>query len=619
MKPAVAVVVGRVSAAIVLFSIGCYPTLIGKQRSVPVSSEGWHGLSGVYRNGMVARSGESFRREYAVPAKGWLDLALGTLEEEPITFRVTVVGESSRTTPQQRILLFEQTVLQPDEWQSHALDLSTYAGRKMTLEFALSGEKRNATGLWGTLRVRGARPASPEVTLHPRGVILILADTLRADHLELHGYQRVTAPTLTRLAREGAWFRNAIAQATWTQPSVASLLTSLYPSSHGVCDFDSKIPDDVQTIAESYQNAGHSTVGFSSVNFTGRHSNAHRGFDELHESVSLPDDGSSKTAREYVDRLVAWLEKNRDVPFFVFLHLLDPHSPYRPHSPYDRLWVDRESGRKHLLRIKTVREQIHDSLMHRFAMPSRREVMRAGLDPAEYIECEKGWYDGSIRGMDEEIARVLKKLDELGIGFDTLVVFTSDHGEEFFDHGRTFHGQSVYSELTGVPLIMNWPAGIDAGVEIVQTVQLIDLMPTMLELSGIPVPNQVQGRSLASIFTDRRPLEPMPAFSEKPRTQTRYSPEPRGVESVAVYRDRWKLIRTADAEVVRFELFDRLSDRADMENVASEHPEIVGELDQLITEWKSAVDSNSHRKESDPRFRVTKEMAERIRALGYAE
>jgi arylsulfatase A-like enzyme len=266
-----------------------------------------------------------------------------------------------------------------------------------------------------------------------------------------------------------------------------------------------------------------------------------------------------------------------------------------------------------------MRDQIRDSLMRRVAMPSRREVMKAGLDPAEYIECEKGWYDGSIRGMDEEIARLLKKLEELGIGSDTLVVFTSDHGEEFFDHGRTFHGQSVYSELTGVPLIMNWPAGIEAGTEIVQTVQLIDLMPTMLEFSGIPAPNQVQGRSLASAVTDRRPLEPMPAFSEKHRTQTKYSPAPRDVESVAVHRDGWKLIRTVDAEIVRFELFDRRNDQADMENIASEQPGIVGELDQLITEWKGTVDSNSRRRESNPRFRVTEEMAERIRALGYAE
>jgi len=607
------------TAVIVLIVIGCHPTLMAKQRAMPVSGEGWHGLSEVYRNAIVARSRESFRKEYAVPAPGWLDLAVGTLEEGPITFRVTVVGESSGATPQQEILLFEQTVLQPHEWHSHALDLSTYAGRKITLEFALRGAKRDAIGLWGTLRVRGLRPASTEVTLHPHGIILIVADTLRADHLELYGYQRVTAPTLTRLARGGAWFKDAIAQATWTQPSIASIVTSMYPSSHGVCDFDSKIPDDVQTLAESYQNAGYATLGLSSINFTGQHSNAHRGFDEFHESLSLPDDGSSKTTLEYVGRLLPWLEKNRDVPFFVFLHLLDPHSPYRPHSPYDRLWVDRELGKEHLLRIKRARDQIRDSLMRRVGTPSRWEVIRAGLDPAEYIECEMGWYDGSIRGMDEGIARLLKELEALGIGSDTLVVFTSDHGEEFFEHGRTFHGQSVYSELTDVPLIMNWPAGIEAGIEIVQTVQLIDLMPTILEFSGIPAPNQVQGRSLASLVTDRRPLEPMPAFSEKPRTQTKYSPPPRDVESVAVYKDSWKLIRTVDAELLRFELFDRRNDRADMENVASEEPGIVEKLDQLVTEWKSAVASNSRRKESNPRFRVTREMAERIRALGYAE
>src|SRR5260370_758948 len=208
----------------------------------------------------------------------------------------------------------------------------------------------------------------------------------------------------------------------------------------------------------------------------------------------------SKTARVYVDRLLPWLEAHREVPFFVFLHVQDPHDPYRPYPPYDTLWVDPAGEAEHERQAEDGRKVIADPLMKGFLMPTRDDLLKAGLDPKAYIDYERGWYDGSIRGMDIEIARLLEGLRNLKLDRRTLVVYTADHGEEFLEHGKMFHGQTTYGELANVPLIFWRPGTIPAGTVIEQTVQAIDLMPTLLEMSRLPVPAAAQGHSLLPLL-----------------------------------------------------------------------------------------------------------------------
>src|SRR5262249_28275921 len=148
-----------------------------------------------------------------------------------------------------------------------------------------------------------------------------------------------TSPFIDRLAREGTLFRDAVSQASWTKVSTPSLLTSLYPTTHGVTEFSGRLPASAHTLAEVYREAGYATACFSSVIFIGKFTNLHQGFEELHEGASLPDEESSKTAREYVDRLNPWLKAHRDAPFFVLLHVTDPHDGYKPYAPYDTLFA----------------------------------------------------------------------------------------------------------------------------------------------------------------------------------------------------------------------------------------------------------------------------------------
>src|SRR6185436_848456 len=170
-----------------------------------------------------------------------------------------------------------------------------------------------------------------------------------------------------------------------------------------------------------------------------------------------------------------------------------------------------------------------------FGMPSREELVKGKIDPDAFIDYDRGWYDGSIRAMDVEIGRVVERLKSLGLDRKTLLVFTGDHGEEFYEHGRSFHGQSVYGELNNMPLVLWGPGVVPAGRTVDETVQTVDLMPTLLELSGLHVPPGVQGHSLAPLLSGgasagavrAAAASTRPAISEKAEIKDMGGPPPR--------------------------------------------------------------------------------------------
>ena len=602
---------------------------------------GWHGLSEVYRETLVARAPETIRIQVKLPARPWLDLGIGTIEEGPVTFRVTVGREGSAA---EGTTILERTVTTPHRWQPVRIDLAEFARREVELSLSLVSERPGAIGFWGSPVVRDSgrmpervagrhTPATP-----PQGVILILADTLRSDHLSAYGYSRSTAPVLSSMAGEGVLFRDCVAQGTWTKVSATSLLTGLYPTTHTVAEFSDRLPNSATTLAEVFRAAGYATLSTSSVLFTGKFTNLHQGFEELHERGSVSEDGS-KTAREYVDRLLPWLEEHRDVPFFVFLHIFDPHDPFEPHQPYNSLWADPVLAEEHEQQTNRARKFITDPLLKQFGMPARGELQRAGVDPDAYISHVRDWYDGSIRGMDVEIGRVLERLRTLGLEEKTLVVFTSDHGEEFLEHGRMFHGQTVYGELANVPLIVRQPGAVPQGLVVNDTVQSIDIMPTILELSGLAVPEGAQGRSLAPFFSSARVSsagflqgrESAPeaasvqgshvAVTEKAFVEGVGAPANRGLEAYALVLDGWKLIhnRQRPGKEPEYELYDHRNDPLDTTDLAAEKPEIVQRLAHELDAWYEKVKAARLQPDSAATEGLSREELERLRSLGYIQ
>lgn len=594
------------------------------------SGLGWQGQGNVFRETLVTRTPERVSFAVNLPSRPWLELHLGTIEPTPVTFRVNV------TAGAQESALLVHTVTTADRWEPIAIDLSDLAGKSVTFALQASADDDRTIAYWGTpvirqrdditrtARASEARTELASDTRAPRGVLLIVADTLRRDHLPWHGGRRDNAPNLAALAEEGAVFTKDVSQATWTKVSVSSILTSLYPSSHGIVDTPDRLPSSVTTLAEVFQQAGYATFHTSSVPFTGRMTNLHQGVEVLHEAASIGDldHSDSKTARTFVDRLLRWLETHRDTPFFAFLHVFDPHSPFEPYGPYDGAYMDDAEAEQHRENLAAAVEIMEPGLMKSQRLPSVETLAEAGIDADIFLDAEMDWYDASIKAMDVEVGRLLEKLDALGRRDDTLIVFMSDHGEEFLEHGHHWHGVTAYGEMLNVPLFFSWP-GVIPTRRIDTVVQSIDVYPTLLDLARVPTPQQAQGQSLVPLMA--RPdaptslgWVPRPAFAERAliRSEQLFEDE---AASYVIVADGWKLIRNTERPVDRpeYELFDYDDDPLDQNDVASDHPDVVellaGELDMWL---ESALAARVEEGSTDS---MSAEELEKLRALGYIQ
>jgi arylsulfatase A-like enzyme len=612
------------------------------------SGVSWQGLDGMYFESLVSRAPEVFEMDLMLPSNPWLDLSVGTVEDGPVTFRVSARVPEDGNTPSEGRMLLERTVTAPHRWETTPIDLRGFSGRRLRLAFSLGAERAGAVGFWGAPVVRNVGVMPVEAPRRgeqgsslgrPQGIILIWADTLRSDHLEVYGYGRPTAPTIRRLAAEGTLFRNAVSQATWTKVATPSLMTSLYPTSHGVRGVPDRIPASATTIAEVLRNAGYATLSFASNGFTGQNTNLHQGFEQVHEETSLPDRRSSKTMRIGLDRVLPWLEAHRDVPFFVFMSILDPHDPYKPYPPYDTLWADPAAEKEHVRQTEHARKFIKTPILRLFGMPSRDELVEAGVDPVKYVAHDRDWYDGSIRGMDAEVGRLLERLRSLALDRKTLVLFTSDHGEEFMEHGRMFHGQSTYGELSRVPLIMWGPGLIPRGV-VDETVETIDIVPTLLEISRLRAPEAMQGQSLVPLL----PTSPSSSsgstagaetavtaqqaaqsgrWQRRPAIVEKWSePEdkpPLDTDSFAIISDGWKLVHNAKRHpgTPEYELYDFVKDPLDSVDVAAQQPQVVARLRKALDGWRQFAAARRVLPDTEASKILDAEQLQRLKALGY--
>lgn len=600
------------------------------------SGIGWQGMGEVYRESLISRSPESIEMQVKLPAKPWLDLHIGTLDDGPVTFQVAVDGSP----------LMERTLTTADRWEEASVDLAAQAGKDVKLTLSIKAPKDGALGLWGGPVIRNRNGATivgqqkPRVDVSsgrvPQGVILVVSDTTRRDHLNFNGYGRETAPTLSKLAAQGARFSDNVSQATWTKVSFPTIMTSLYSSTNRVKEMQDQLPLAATTMAEVFREAGYATVAYSSVPFHGKLTNLHKGYEEFHERSSIAEAGS-KTARTYVDRLSEWLEHHRDEHFFVVLHVFDAHPPYEPRRPYDTLWANESKREQHMKDLEKLKKFIKDPSDRSRMMPSLAELRASGVDQEEVMSRFIDLYDGSIRGLDTEVARLVERLKGLGLADKTVIALTGDHGEEFQEHGHMWHGQTVYGELTGVPLMFYGPAFLPTGVVIDQTTQNIDIMPTLLDLSHLAPPKNIQGQSLLPLMAaakeagspDPAKLRPIaerygwtlqPAFSEKALTPKTGGPRPYDTESYSMVYDGWKLIHNSKRPDggPEFELYDHKKDPLNRTNVADQNPEVVKTLTPKLEERrKTAVAAALSTTTTNTK--MSAEELQRLRSLGYVQ
>ncbi len=563
-----------------------------------------------YRNVLFAHSPSSITYEVPVPKGGRLHFGIGIAEKnKPVTFRVLAAASSD--------VLFNRTLADSGVWEDAGVDLSKYAGRSLKLVFETSSDQPGAVGLWANPLLTAKGPKRRP------NVLLYLVCTLRPDHTSLYGYARDTTPFLKKLGAAGVVFEDSHVQATWTKASVPSLMTSLYPYALGTIRDTDTIPAGARTLAERLRGAGYVTASVVTNPFAGKASGLQRGFDYMMEypvvhrqRTDSADRGTDSAALNKV--LFPWLEQHRDEPFFLYAHTTDPHAPYRPPAGFEEKWAnpaETQAFNKNYISLRDQRQYGGGAVF------TRATVKAKGLDPDRFLRQAIDRYDGEILHNDHSLELLIDKLRQLGILDNTLVVVVSDHGEEFWEHGYTAHGHSLYQELTHNVFLMWNPALLPQPRRIAEPVQLVDLMPTVLELLNIPAEGVIQGQSLVPLIKGR------PFQRQGYVACSRFAhPYPRGfapeysTDTFALLDREWKFIYRSQAKRARLpevELYDRRADRAEARNVAAQHPEIASRFRAEIDRWIEG--QKQVRKLLGPGGTATldQQSIERLRSLGY--
>ena len=413
------------------------------------------------------------------------------------------------------------------------------------------------------------------VDRRPLNVMIIGVDTLRPDHLGCYGYARDTSPSIDRLAAEGVLFENVFSQSPWTLPSFATVFTSLYPMQHGAWALNTKLRTDIPTLPMMLHKRGYSTAGIINAPFLSPDYNVDRGFEYYDYSHPI------RSADAVTADALAYLDNHIDEPFFVFVHYFDPHTPYAPPQPYDKMFYPEYKGGLWPPFSINVPKRARTT---DFCMDVLQEV-RAGVDEATSRLSAEDWefvralYDGEIAFTDKAIGELLDGVEERGLRENTLVIFLSDHGEEFYEHQGFEHGHTLYNEVIKVPLIISFPGLVPEGVKVDECVRLIDIAPTVLDYVDIEPSVHLEGTSIRPLLEGKGPVT-RPEGSLLPPGVTYSESMLYGTERKCVVAYPWKCVYdivTADRQ-----LFNLISDPAEEHDLAADDPETLKSIEDIL-------------------------------------
>ncbi|MDH3745300.1 MAG: sulfatase, partial [Acidobacteriota bacterium] len=525
------------------------------------------------RKSLFGPAGTSFRPRVNIPARTSLRFGIGAPGLVPGEGSVRFVV---RAGPPGRLqVVFEQELTEPGWVDGIALlEMSSGAKTRISLESAGSG-----SGRWAAWSAPEIVRSDPELAQREDlNVVLVSLDTLRADRLGSYGYQKPTSPFLDSLAAGSFRFATAVSAAPWTLPSHRALFTGLYPTSRG--------GRSTRPLADVLWRAGYRTEGWAGGGVMDHRMGFARGFDNYRGHDWIND----------LDRLTKQLAESRDRKRFVFLHTYEPHDPYIHTEFAEGL----PSGR-----LKGVFDK---DLWIRFD-----KIVTA--DERDYV---RALYDGDIAYTDRQLGELFERLETSGSLEQTIIVVTSDHGEQFWEHGTWRHGQTLYDHQLLVPLILHLPRslreglGIDGTGVINDQVRLIDVYPTLLDLLGIELEKETQGRSLVPLLLGQS-LPPVDAIAESLNVDNK--------ESKAVRSPAHKFIRTrssrpgATAPWGADELYDLHLDPKESRNLATEQAERAALLsDHLESLTEGAWGRKEHLLERGP---LDPDLEKRLKALGY--
>jgi arylsulfatase A-like enzyme len=474
-----------------------------------------------------------------------------------VRFAVTVIDERTET----RVVETRSDSL-PRRWIDHDVDLSAYAGHTVRLRFDADADAEAdslAYPVWGDPTIVARRSGPP-----PLNVLLISLDTLSADHLKCYGYARPTSPTIDwKLAVQGTLFERAYAQYPQTMGSHMTLFTGRYPCVHGLPgpkNAPRALGGDVHTLAELLRAAGYRTGAVTEDGFLTATVGFARGFGSFTEFTRLEPSGypMGMVAETFGDG-VRWIAREPDRPWFLFLHTYQVHAPYVP--------------------------------------PPRYLDVISLFQPGPPTPADL--YDGEIAYTDGKLGELLAALDSSGLTSKTLIILLSDHGEQFGEHGAWGHGNTLYNAVLHVPLVLLAP-GIPPGRRIGDVVGLIDVLPTVLDVLGLPPHAGAQGRSLAPLWRG----EALP-----PRIL--YAEEHAWFSLAAAFAPPQKWIFSTNGGPAA--AFDIFSDPNELRDLAGKMGDRGG---QLLADFRSLCTSGpTHEARRPPP--LNRAVRDKLRALGY--
>jgi arylsulfatase A-like enzyme len=521
---------------------------------------------------------ESARYSVRLPRRALLTFGLGVSSadgaEVPGWFRLSVRADG-------KVLLKRR--LNPRAvrgWRDVNLELEGHGGAtELGIEIQLTDLDQRPVEWPPSLLLAVADPTVHDLDNYgrARGVLLISVDTLRRDHVGAYGYPKPTTPRFDALGHRGILCEDAVSTSSWTLPAHLSLLTSVSPVVHGGVDAAHGFNHQVPTLASTLRKAGFATRAVTSHLYVSGVYGLDEGFDHL-------DFHQDRKATDVANRAMDLLDRFGDRPFFIFLHFYDPHWHYDPPEHTRRLFEGSYAGTL-------------TGLWQDFSRKRPEDLGPGDLDHLLAL------YDGEIRYVDDEVGRIFDHMKLRGLDRGTLVVFTSDHGEEFLDHGSWEHQKTLYEEVIRVPLMVAGP-GISPRREPAQA-SLLDVVPTILDWAGVAAEAPLEGLSLLS------PLPGRELYGETEHTvdETRKLFWRQGSGG-------WKAIFSLARDTNRLvteEWFHLATDPSERQNSRPSGPLAGQAAARTIERWHRLREG----RRQAPTVDLTPEQRERLRALGY--
>lgn len=436
--------------------------------------------------------------------------------------------------------------------------------------------------------------AAPEKDFN---IALITIDTLRADHLSCYGYKRETSPNIDKIAEEGLRFNNVIAPSSWTAPSMVSLFTSTYPINHGVVyglqwKRHKKYSQDVfseelTTLPEVLNTLGYTTFGVSSNHNLTADLGFARGFHYFKYA------GNANSADGVNEIVWSWEDKIKGAKkFFLWVHYMDPHHPYHDRFPWIAQYTSPSLTRALNFTDKTAKE-----------LNRNRSTLK---NNPEHLSNLIALYDSEINYVDSHVGQLIQKF---GLGKNTLLIITSDHGEEFLEHGIIGHAQNLHRETIQVPLIIKPPYSSEKKV-INEPTNLIDVVPTILDILDVEPPAHALGKS--ALKKDGLSLFLKKMFMRSKECKYDFAELDRVLNLKAVISPQWKYIYDYTNETEQ--LYNIKSDPGELTNLADKNLNKCKKLKEDLLSWVSGAKKYSSAKQQ---VQLSEEQEEKLQALGY--